>query len=477
MDARALFLAATIVMAMVLSPLPAQAGRQENCYGLLGGQCNQDTCTKVCKANGYVDPRAECNGSGECCCWVLGQAEKTIQVYTPVAWERPPVARPRSDGSYRLTTGREAHLADAEYINTYIHSFWPMCDLFARGVFPDMQKRRNRRLGIADQRGEVIRGASEVGSGGGGNVSFLDDDDDDFMPVCGQANTQPAQGARRRSTSRHAAVSSRRSNEIFLDDDDDDFVPVRAQTAKPSAIGGVTLPRGASSSSSATGRLQHRCKFTFLPLLPLFCLLSPHPAGNVVEPVAPRPGDWGAGSVERGYRPVVGRLGRGEVWAVGWGTYRPAARRLGPRPAAGGQGFYRPMAGRQAYRPKIYKWKSRATGEPGWLDLARATNQTENLGLVLRSSTDGRCRPAAPPVLPPPSPISSPPQPLRLLARPRATPRPPRKRARRNHATSLPRPSRPSPRLPLCPPPPLRSPLQRAPTTRTAPPAPYPLLI
>ncbi|KAJ1267362.1 hypothetical protein BS78_07G050200 [Paspalum vaginatum] len=70
MDARALFLAATIVTAMVLSTLPAQAALADNCFLMLGEKCNQDACTKVCKLHGYVDPRATCNSSGDCCCWV-----------------------------------------------------------------------------------------------------------------------------------------------------------------------------------------------------------------------------------------------------------------------------------------------------------------------------------------------------------------------------------------------------------------------
>ncbi|KAJ1267363.1 hypothetical protein BS78_07G050300 [Paspalum vaginatum] len=77
MDARAVFLAATIVTAMVLSPLPAQAALADNCFGLLGGKCDQDTCTNVCKSHGYVDPRATCNSRGDCCCWVkcCGEAQ------------------------------------------------------------------------------------------------------------------------------------------------------------------------------------------------------------------------------------------------------------------------------------------------------------------------------------------------------------------------------------------------------------------
>ncbi|WVZ57387.1 hypothetical protein U9M48_007778 [Paspalum notatum var. saurae] len=134
------------------------------------------------------------------------------------------------------------------------------------------RRRRNRRRGIRDERGEFLRGASSVGAGGG-NVTFLDDDDDDFMPVHGQATTQSARGAGRRSTSSRAdsisprtlvrylvednadslsmrgqaghqevgpgprrstsrpaaASSSRRSNVNFVDDDDDDFIPMRGQ--------------------------------------------------------------------------------------------------------------------------------------------------------------------------------------------------------------------------------------------------------
>ncbi|WVZ94905.1 hypothetical protein U9M48_040734 [Paspalum notatum var. saurae] len=167
------------------------------------------------------------------------------------------------------------HPEDAKYINTYIHSFWPMCHLFARGVLPDWRRQRNRRRGIRDERGEVLRGASSVGEGGG-NVTFLDDDDDDFMPMHGQATTQSARGVGTRSTSRRAdsispqllvrylaehdadslsmrgqvgrqevgpgprrstsrpaaASSSRRSNVNFVDDDDDDFIPMRGQAGR-----------------------------------------------------------------------------------------------------------------------------------------------------------------------------------------------------------------------------------------------------
>ncbi|OEL37061.1 hypothetical protein BAE44_0001922, partial [Dichanthelium oligosanthes] len=35
---------------------------------LYGGTCDKQTCTMVCKSNGYVDPVVKCQSSGTCCC-------------------------------------------------------------------------------------------------------------------------------------------------------------------------------------------------------------------------------------------------------------------------------------------------------------------------------------------------------------------------------------------------------------------------
>jgi hypothetical protein len=47
---------------------------EENCIDLHGGKCDNQTCSKVCKANGYVDPVVKCSNppgkSGQCCCFV-----------------------------------------------------------------------------------------------------------------------------------------------------------------------------------------------------------------------------------------------------------------------------------------------------------------------------------------------------------------------------------------------------------------------
>ncbi|KAG0522584.1 hypothetical protein BDA96_07G049800 [Sorghum bicolor] len=73
MGTTALFLVTTVVMAMVFSPYLVQ-GLKENCIDLHGGKCDKETCSKVCKANGYVDPVVKCSNprgkSGQCCCFV-----------------------------------------------------------------------------------------------------------------------------------------------------------------------------------------------------------------------------------------------------------------------------------------------------------------------------------------------------------------------------------------------------------------------
>ncbi|RCV29964.1 hypothetical protein SETIT_6G056300v2 [Setaria italica] len=69
-DTRALFLAAVMVMAMVLEPYPVQ-GLDANCFDLRGGTCDETTiCPMVCKSNGYVDPVVNCQSSRVCCCKV-----------------------------------------------------------------------------------------------------------------------------------------------------------------------------------------------------------------------------------------------------------------------------------------------------------------------------------------------------------------------------------------------------------------------
>ncbi|PAN33706.1 hypothetical protein PAHAL_6G039400 [Panicum hallii] len=69
-DARALLLAAIMVMAMVLSPAdPAQA-QDVNCIDLRGSTCDQPTCTRACKAASYVDPVVKCKSAHICCCFV-----------------------------------------------------------------------------------------------------------------------------------------------------------------------------------------------------------------------------------------------------------------------------------------------------------------------------------------------------------------------------------------------------------------------
>src|SRR5438876_624302 len=78
--------------------------------------------------------------------------------------------------------------------------------LFCRGVYPDWHKRRNRRMGIADRRGEAVEGSAMRGT------------------------------ERRRSTSRAASSISHGSNVIPGDndnDDDDDFMPIAPHRARP----------------------------------------------------------------------------------------------------------------------------------------------------------------------------------------------------------------------------------------------------
>ncbi|KAG0522583.1 hypothetical protein BDA96_07G049700 [Sorghum bicolor] len=86
MDSRALFLAVTMVMAMFLSPYPAQGQQKaagfvvythaKNCVNLYGVKCDKKTCTEMCQSQGYVNPVVKCSpprtrqSSGQCCCFV-----------------------------------------------------------------------------------------------------------------------------------------------------------------------------------------------------------------------------------------------------------------------------------------------------------------------------------------------------------------------------------------------------------------------
>ena len=91
------------------------------------------------------------------------------------------------------------HPEDAELINKDIPHFLGMYMLFGRGVYPGWRKRRNRRMEIADRRGEGMEGFAARGT------------------------------ERRRSTSRATSSISRGSNVIAGDndnDDDDDFMPM-----------------------------------------------------------------------------------------------------------------------------------------------------------------------------------------------------------------------------------------------------------
>src|SRR6266498_335687 len=122
--------------------------------------------------------------------------------------------------------------------------------LFGRGVYPGWRKRRNRRMGIADFRGEAVEGSAPRGierrrstlravssSSRGSNVIAGDndnDDDDDFMPMAPRAEARGI--GRRRSTSRVGSSSSRGPNVIPGDndnDDDDDFMPMSRRRARP----------------------------------------------------------------------------------------------------------------------------------------------------------------------------------------------------------------------------------------------------
>ena len=120
--------------------------------------------------------------------------------------------------------------------------------LFGRGVYPGWRKRRNRRMGIADGRGEAVEGSAVRGterrrstsraassSSRGSNVIAGDndnDDDDDFMPM---APRPEARGiGPTRSSSRGGSSSSRGPNVIPGDnDDDDDFMPMAPRRARP----------------------------------------------------------------------------------------------------------------------------------------------------------------------------------------------------------------------------------------------------
>ena len=54
------------------------------------------------------------------------------------------------------------HPEDAELINKDIPHFLGMYMLFGRGVYPGWRKRRNRRMGIADGRGEAVEEEQNV---------------------------------------------------------------------------------------------------------------------------------------------------------------------------------------------------------------------------------------------------------------------------------------------------------------------------
>ncbi|KAF0929926.1 hypothetical protein E2562_026735 [Oryza meyeriana var. granulata] len=67
-DARAMFLAAIVVLAMVSSS-PCHA--QDYCGEIL--PCDDSACRYYCQKMGYNYPNPRCNtakpGQGNCCCW------------------------------------------------------------------------------------------------------------------------------------------------------------------------------------------------------------------------------------------------------------------------------------------------------------------------------------------------------------------------------------------------------------------------
>ncbi|KAJ1267364.1 hypothetical protein BS78_07G050400 [Paspalum vaginatum] len=77
--ATARFFVATLLMSMVLlpSPGPVRAHEDRNCFPLQGKPCEQQGCSQLCKAQGFVNPDARCGhpppgkgGNGEyCCCY------------------------------------------------------------------------------------------------------------------------------------------------------------------------------------------------------------------------------------------------------------------------------------------------------------------------------------------------------------------------------------------------------------------------
>src|SRR5207237_9342699 len=140
---------------------------------------------------------------------------------------------------------------DAELINKDIPHFLGMYMLFGRGVYPGWRKRRNRRIGIADGRGEAVEGSVVRGterrstsraassSSRGSNViagdnDNDDDDDDDFIPMAPRPGVRGI--GRRKSTSRVGSSSSRGPNVIPGDnnnDDDDNFMPMGTHRPRP----------------------------------------------------------------------------------------------------------------------------------------------------------------------------------------------------------------------------------------------------
>ncbi|KAF8670039.1 hypothetical protein HU200_051230 [Digitaria exilis] len=85
-DAKALFMAAVLVMAMVLSPYPAQ-GDKDNCIDLRGMPCNEETCVMACKSWGYVDPVVRCEPNDLCCCFVKLPPASSQSQLAPAAVE------------------------------------------------------------------------------------------------------------------------------------------------------------------------------------------------------------------------------------------------------------------------------------------------------------------------------------------------------------------------------------------------------
>ena len=117
--------------------------------------------------------------------------------------------------------------------------------LFGRGL-PRLAQKRNRRMRIADGRGEAMEGSGARGterrrstsraasssSHGSNVIAGYNDDDNDFMPM---APRPEARGiGPTRSSSRGGSSSSRGSNVIPGDNvDDDDFMPMAPRHARP----------------------------------------------------------------------------------------------------------------------------------------------------------------------------------------------------------------------------------------------------